>query len=234
MLHKLLILASLTLLLLLSSACRDKNDKVPTIPLNKNFKEFIYFKENSWWVYEHTVDSTRDSIAVVSSEIKIEPRYTDNWESEIGWYVEWFYYNTYSYLTGRLLEYKGATACSRHLGEEKLKNRERPCFYAYRDMGNTLTLIFFYYPVIGYEAKPMGFSTITIAEYYDSLQVGGRYYQDIYRIHETKNPLEGMREINFYIARGYGIIRKEINDKERDMDPDNWQHWNLVNCHIIH
>ncbi len=218
-------------LILTATSCRD-DGPVPTIYLNESFKEFIYFKEGTWWVYQHTEDSTRDSMVVVRSEIKEEPRYTDNWETDIGWYSEEFYYDIYSFKSTKLYGYWGGTACSRDLDEETLRSRDRPCYYGHRRLGGAQSILFFYYPVLGYEVRTGG-TTVTIAKHYDSLEISGRYYHDVYRIHETNNQIEGANETNFYVARGYGIIRKEINDKDRDRDPDNWHYWDLVEANIV-
>jgi hypothetical protein len=222
--------AVLAALMLAVTACRDDDD-APTVYLNENFKEFIYFKEGTEWTYMNTKDSTLATSLVIESRIEIERR---SREERLLAYVETFTYNVYSSRQGHVIEYYGRARGTGPLDEEHLKNeRDRPYYLCNRRSGNAFSQIFFYYPHMGYEARPMGHSIITLSERYDSLKVGGRYYHDVYRIHETKNPIEGIRETNFYVARGYGIIRKEINNKPEPHLPDDWEYWDLVESTII-
>jgi hypothetical protein len=218
-------------LMLTATSCRD-DGPVPTIHLNENFKEFIYFKEGTEWTYMNTEDSTIVSSIVIENSISINEGRPE--EDELPLFMaESFLYKVNSQRIGKIVEYQGVSSGCIDFDERELVEHGSPCFFESRKASNAAFRIFFYYPHIGHKAAPIGHSKITLAEYFDSIYVGGQYYQEIYRIHETKNPLEGKKETNFYVARGYGIIRKELNDKERDMDPDNWQQWDLIESTII-
>ncbi len=218
--------------LIAGSACQDE-DKAPTVYLNENFKEFIYFKEGTEWTYMNLADSTLATSVVTENRVSISEWRRDS-DNRLLANVESFVYSVFSARLNRSIQYRGTSVGAKLHSEEYLKYEiDWPYYIAYRESGSSRSHTFYYYPHIGTEKRPMGLSTITLAEHLDSLNVGGRYYHDVYRIHETKNPIEGVRETNFYVARGYGIIRKEINDKERDLDPDNWQQWDLIESTII-
>lgn len=219
----------LVFVLINSTSCNK--DSVPYVALAPGFKEFILFEEGTWWVYMHTVDSVTDSMVVVSKIVEITD-WEDRETGKIYWRTQDFLYKVYSHRNGRTFEYSGRGACP-PMSDAELNEHPRPCFRARRIIGNSNTLIFAYKPKIGYENKPMEQSTITVAEKYDILEIGGEYYEDVIRIHETKNPTEGTKETNFYIARNYGIIRYDINNKFSVNDKDNWQRWDLVRSHII-
>jgi hypothetical protein len=228
--HSCKILFTSVCILMMIYSCRD-DGPVQTVYLNDNFKEFIYFKEGTEWTYMHTEDSSVETATVVKSEVEIV---TSSREEKLLAYVETFTYNVYSSRLGFTVEYYGRATGTGYLDEEYLKNeRDRPYYLCNRQVGSTFSQIFYYYPHIGHEGSPMGRTKVTIAEHYDSLKVGERHYHDVYRIHETNNQIEGAKETNFYVARGYGIIRKEINNKREPHLPDDWEYWDLIESTII-
>ncbi len=206
------------------SSCCKKDTPPPTYYVPQELKDWMYYKQGSYWVYQDSASNINDSVYVTSSEIKIEDDVDKM--GKIIWKEETFYVYTQSTLSSYIYIDRSSITSSP-------QNCDNTCYIIYRERKTSIgsnvgtTFILFLSPKIGLQAAPNGLTYVTLAAIYDSLQVGGKYFHNVVRMDETKNETEGGGPTKFYIAKHYGIIRKEITAGNTEKT------WNLVNYKIV-
>lgn len=218
------------LIIFLAISCLSvhcKKDKEPiSWPLSQGFKDYIYFKDDTYWVYQDSITKYNDSVWVTESTI-----YTTVDEIDKGWKkkkmeveYELFDYKTRSNSNSKILEYYSnswASCVSRNDTDGSF------CFSCWRKRIDIVSEyssdVFFYEPIESTEA-----GSVTLTNVFDSLKINNITFKSVCRIYDTQNYTENGYETVFYIAKNIGIIRKEIEYKQ-----GKWEIWNLIRYNIV-
>jgi hypothetical protein len=213
--------------LCLGGSCCKKDELLepPVQHLPQELKDWMYFKQNTWWLYQDSASLIMDSVTVDSSRIDIID-FTDPKSGDIQKRVERFSVFTFSNLNSYLYLYSTGLRCMDRY------DPNRVCYDVFRDRyyQNShagMTIAFLFSPIIGSQVAPNGLTAVTLSAIYDSISIGNKYYYNIVKIEETKNETEDNSQTVFYISKNFGIIRKEITTG------NSVQIWNLIDYNII-
>jgi hypothetical protein len=224
--HLIILVFSAIVLLVMGVSCKDKKPSGTscTDPIFCQSvlvaKDFFFFKQGSWWVYEEATSHERDSMYVIQSvnsttnynfDITIKSALTDY---EYHYWPEYYGYNNGCSMNGPV-----SKKCL-------YVNRSK---YKFQNLYAESFVFFIRYNkddfiYTGADVMNCPNNTITIAEIYDSLAVAGASFQHVVRVDELCCFHEGNQPTKFYYTKNVGIIRKDLIDSN--------QVWNLVNYHI--
>ncbi|NOZ46229.1 MAG: hypothetical protein GXO79_05540 [Chlorobi bacterium] len=210
------------LLILFFGDCKKKED-LDYFPLDQNFKDFIYFKNDSYWIYENE-DGITDTQKVINSIITechcIDEVFNDWIISRDHEYIQEFLeYEIISSLDSSIIEVNGGTRC----GSEYDPESKFDCFWA----NYNSNVIFVWYPKSGFEYyRKSDFFRVKLISWFDSLLVHDKYYYDIIEMWQYDNHVE----TSFFFARNYGLVRKIETNM---LWPPDTIKWDLIDSKII-
>jgi hypothetical protein len=204
-------------LLLLSSLaslthCQEKKYVEPEpIPLPPGFKEWMFFKEGTFWVYQDSVTGAFDSVVVTRSENEIIA-YPDKYDKKkIDEKSERILFETNSSLTGKKYRYVSTSRC---FGDWRVDPNAHCFDIRCSDItegdgghpfdGNYIFSFQFYRVPVGY----IGNHYVQVAVRYNSLQVGSNTYKDVVVNHQLASNNEGGLESWYTLAKGVGIVHR--------------------------
>ena len=201
------------------SACKDENSNGKEYfegPLTQELKDYTYFRNGTFWVYEDSATGDLDSFYVYDSQ-NFFTDYLDNSGEPLA-KLEVFQYftkssyngNTYYYLTdlinNRYTDHPGVTIL-RVMEKDDIHTKNH----------------FVHYPLeVGREYQ-YGPSLMRLDARPDKVNFKNTFH-DILVYHDLANTTEG-GETTFYIAKNIGIIRKEITHSNKV--------WNLIRYKIV-
>lgn len=192
----------------LFSGCREEYQEPPVDYLPQDFKDWMFFKEGTYWVYQDSVTGALDSTVVTRTESEIFSIDNEARKSKrrVIKKVERLSYDTYSFATGKKYKYISSDRCP-----ASPNYQTDQCLYLHkiRIPQETYTggadLIFYNMPVGFY------LSAVFLKAKYDSLQVGKRYYKDVVLNWNPANSNEGGVESWYYLAKGIGVVQLRQN-----------------------
>ncbi|HYG16270.1 MAG TPA: hypothetical protein VEC12_11000 [Bacteroidia bacterium] len=215
---KQLLLAALAASALALGSCKDEGTGKPYFegPLTQELKDYTYFRNGTYWVYEDSATGDLDSFYVYDSQ-NFFTDYVDNSGEPLA-KLEVFQYftnssydgNTYYYLTDLI-----NNRYSDHPEVTILRVMER-------NDTNTLNH-FVHYPLEVGKEYQYGTSLMQLADRPDKVNFK-HTFDDVLVYQDFANNTEGGETI-FYIAKNMGIIRKEIKHTSKV--------WNLVRYKIV-
>lgn len=211
------------LLFLTSSSCKDKNKKTyceenpSQCQTISTAKDFFYFKQGSWWVYEEETSHERDSMYIYES---INDPSSYYFSVRIHSELQDYNYHYWPIYTGGSSCSPQNPVSSKCLLIKRSKGKpgefidEGYCFYVYPKINSSLASFNTYFSN----------NKIIVEEINDSYLLDGLPFDKTIKIHELNTFMEGKQPTNHYFAQGVGLIRKELLDSN--------EVWNLVDYHI--
>lgn len=207
--------------MLFISGCKPDKEVEPKLKeylIPQEIKDYALFKPNTYWIYKEQTSGIEDSVFVIS-EWQGKDTLTENGLNGI---YEWFEVKTISSLDGYTYVYWVHMSYSDNnpkiiiVWREKYKNGDY--------VGQTILMTNTFVP--GLVATPYTQDgDIYFIESIEQLQIEGYMFSDVKKLNDTENITESKNETNFYIAKNYGIIKKELVDSV--------QVWNLVRFNIV-
>ncbi len=218
------ILFILIFLFILVGCIKDEPITIPpTYYLPDNFKNWIYFKTGTYWIYKNDTTGIEDSIVVNESYNDIESMIGINQynESKIMYYYEDITMVSYSY-TENIKYHESAFI---YINDPHAIGIS--CTFAKWDItfgwpAYNNTLEFIYEPVLNSKLGRTSVSAI-----FDTLIVAGKLYFNVIQINDTLNTLDGGYPTYYYFAKNYGLIKKEIMETSEVVE------WNLIRYNIV-
>ena len=215
----------LCVVLVCSTTCKDRGP-VPTEYLPQEFKDWMYFKEGTWWHYE-SMDGVVDKVVVDTSFIDMLEWYDYNGkvrDDEPYFIEEWFEYTTTSQLTNAQYKYySGAKLLCDSIRTRSCSHVLMKQLYSSGEGGPRT--IFFYEPIVGSSVGAFVGGTELLA-LRDTMTVKGITYNEVA---EIKQYYYRYGTITYQIAKHFGIIRKIM--EYEDGTPT--EQWDLVDSHIV-
>ncbi len=204
-------------------SCKPEENTPREYPIPQEVLNYFYFKQGSYWVYENDKTGEKDTFVVQQASRAWE----DGPKSERYEGATSVQYNkkeqaTYTYQVFT----QGSAGCIK-------EGSKWPCYSLNCSKvfpGNVLgdSKSFFYPFKKGYGGQAdysSQKSTITMANYFDSLIVSGTTHRKVMVANITNSLVANRKEVNFYWAENVGIVRKEnLTDN---------QTWNLIYYQII-
>lgn len=198
--------------------CRKEKHEEEIKYIPQELKDYMYFKEGTWWVYEEESTHERDSVVVFYNDDSLIT-FDGSTGTPAGTY-EYFDCKTHSSHDDYGYYYSCNTTWTRNERTPVWRDKTKPGDYV------GTTIIMFDKFVVGVKLYPYTQNGIvTFINIYDSLYIQGNFYFNVIQYNDSKNSTENEDSTNFYISRNIGIIRKELIS--------NNQIWNLVSYHII-
>jgi len=179
-------------------------------------KDFMYFKLGTYWIYQDSITGDLDSTYVFSTK---NGKDTSSFFTMVGYLTIISHYSvmeTKSMHFNKMYKYS-CYASKPTIDNYILTNRTAN--------NNGLENIVFAYPLDLGKQFILNENTITIDHFYESLTVASNTFQDVYCISQTKDQTEDDSETKFYIAKNFGIIKKEISGRN--------ENWKLIRSHIV-
>jgi len=206
-----ILIVSLTIFI--STTCKKKQPP-PYVPMTQEFKDYIYFKEGTYWVYKDSINGALDSILVLNDTIKFKPwaGIIKGGVAEVEFYAETFEYDVKSFYDDTIYKYNGGVITS---------NADNNC--ACQDAHKGSERIFLYKLNVGQKQN-----SIKLTSVYDSLKLKNKYFYDVSRFVITDGFASSIPIKVFYISKNQGIIKREIK-----ISTNEWQIWNLIRYKII-
>lgn len=194
------------------------NDPDPPIPsvdeaeMVRQLKEFTYFKEGSYWVYEDSATGDLDSMFV---------HYADDGEGLNSDNEKYYWFNCFIYSTRDSFEYHYTFHSSwstsnpyrSFVFREKTKPGDNVGQTRFVDFPFVLGRYFFW-----------SYDSIQTHDVLDSVTLSAETYHDIAIITHTNDDSE-QSPTEYWVAQNVGIIRYEVADSNRI--------WRLVRKHIV-
>ncbi|MBX9851906.1 MAG: hypothetical protein K2X86_09120 [Cytophagaceae bacterium] len=181
-----------------------KEEPKPTTYLDQEFKDYMFYPDGSYWVYEHESMGWEDSVYLYSQILDIEkqPSIENDYERITLRYSSSFHLDTF---------FVDGNAAHLPIG--------RPCFSYIRFKSNFLAvnIPFFSKRDTGSVYKYNDNISSTYTAYYDSLEILNKYYYKV-KMFEMTGSLDNRLPKKIFHSEKTGIIRKELF---------NGQIWNL-------
>jgi hypothetical protein len=214
-----LILAIFSLSLLFYVSCNngDTPGSYFEAPLPNELKDYTYFKDSTYWVYQDSASGDLDSFFVYDSK-DIFSNYIDNTGKPLA-NMEVFQYFTNSSHDGFTYYYLTDLIANRYNDFPKvriLRVREKA--------GNNIINHFFNYPMEVGKFDTYGNSLLTLTKRADTMTFL-QTYKDVLVYRDTDNATENNDSTTFYVAKNVGIIRKELHTSGKV--------WNLLRYRIV-
>ena len=219
-------LLSILTLLLVITACKDKNKNTNSTFCEDNpgqcqtvlaAKDFFLFKQGSWWVYEEETSHERDSMYV--TEYSNSNGY--DFDCRIKSALTGYEYHYWPFYAG------GNTSCSQtapNSGKCLLVKISKGKIGDFIGEGDCF---FFSYKLNAYETS---FNTefpnnrITVVNILSDFAIGANNFGETVKIHELNTYIEGVQPTNRFYSKNIGLSKLELLDSN--------QVWNLVSYHI--
>lgn len=216
---KAIIFVSISCALLVAS-CHDDPPPAPTVneaEMVRQLKEYTYFKEGSYWVYQDSATGMLDSMFVY---------YADDGEGVNSDNEKYYWFNCYVYSTRDSFEYRywfhSSWTGNSPYRSKLFRIKTRP--------GNNVgeTIIFEYPIVLGNQLYTYGNAfeqnVIRTESRYDSLMIGPLQFYDVVKVSQSMDPSEGSSG-NYYLVRNFGIVAHDISNIDL--------HWKLIRWSFI-
>jgi len=216
--HKLLYRLLAFFILSINSCSSDKEDNGPnndnwTIP--QEVKDYTLFKPGTYWIYEDSASSALDSVYVYDLQRGIDSTTSGNFE--------YFYEYCMHSINGYADDFWVHTQWTKQWNDATVwKSHFKPGDY----VGETFLMV---YPFD--ESRQYGcytddlYNVITVSGLYSNLIINGVSFGNAVSFHNTKNSTEGHVSSNYFTAKNFGLVRKEI--------PDSSRIWNLIRYNIV-
>lgn len=204
--------------ILVLSACKDDSSGKPYFegPLTQELKDYTYFRNGTYWVYEDSATGDLDSFYVYDSQ-NFFTDYLDNSGEPLA-KLEVFQYFTKSSYDGNTYYYLTDLINNRYSDHPKVT-----ILRVVEKGGNHTQNHFVHYPLeVGREYQ-YGSSLMRLEARPDKVNFKNTFH-NVLVYHDLANNTEG-GETTFYIAKNMGIIRKEIKKTNRV--------WNLIRYKIV-
>ncbi|MBX9851905.1 MAG: hypothetical protein K2X86_09115 [Cytophagaceae bacterium] len=196
---------SYILLSFLLFGCPPKKEEPRlTTYLDQEFKDYMFYPDGSYWVYEHESMGWEDSVYLYSQLLAIEEPHnlSNNYERIVLRYGSTFNLDTFHII-----------------GHARDLPIGRPCYSNILFTSNFLAvnIPFFSKRDIGYVFEYNENINSTYTAYYDSLEILSKYYYKV-KVFEMTGSSDSRLPKKIFHAEKTGIIRKELF---------NGQIWNL-------
>ncbi len=201
-----------------SCSC-EKTDDDPNSGLwliDQTVKDYALFKPGTYWVYQDSASGAIDSVYVYNLLTGIDTLHDAH--GDITGYFEYFYvYYNHSF-DGYSGDYWVSTSWTKMYGNTPIW-LER--FKSGNYVGQTYLMV---YPFdldkqYGCYTDDL-YAVISACNIYSNLFVLGMNFGNGVCYHDTKNVTEGHVSSSYFIAKNFGLVRKEI--------PDSLKIWNLI------
>lgn len=203
----------------LSWSC-DKKRQPPEYFLSPEVKEYMFFKAGTYWKYKDTATGEIRSIYVLSDTIYMHENLTHSGEVIAK-------RETFNWVTSKT-EFTGH-ALSKHNAQDSIISAS--VTESLRGINEGVTYVFFY-PFILNESLRPGSTFVTLTDIHDSLTVLGNVYYDVVEFHDDANSIESQYKTVTYVARNYGIVRKDIHVEEKYATQSYWLRYMLYDSNI--
>lgn len=210
------------LLLVLLTSCRK--DPLPVcFDVPAGVKEWTYFEEGSYWVFEQDTTGRRDSVYVVSAAVsdpfdqgeKASPYIFCHYESSLG-------YEVFDYV----LQFEMPDSCTPCIGKTYPN-----CVSVRREMTDSITGegelgLHFYYPVLPPSVRTSAVFSFLIDTFRmvrdTTIYIDGAPVECLKTTH-SKYAFHGGKRATIFHAKNIGVVRMELQDEPS---------WQLVNYSI--
>jgi hypothetical protein len=208
---------SLSLLFYVSCNSGETPGSYFEAPLPRELKDFTYFKDSTYWVYQDSATGDLDSFFVYDSR-DIYSNYIDNTGKPLA-NMEVFQYFTNSSRDGFTYYYLTDLIANRYNdfpNVRVLRVREKA--------GVNIINHFYTYPMEVGKFDAYDNSILTLTKRTDTMTFL-HTYKDVLKYTDNNNSTENNDSTTFYVAKNIGIVRKEI--------PAQGKIWNLLRYRIV-
>lgn len=182
----------------------------------REVKDYCYFKEGSYWIYQDSATGQLDSVYVYYAANGLDTLHNQDYNGLYDWFdckmMSSFDNYTYEH-------WYHATYMSTHPNRAMCyRDKYRPG----DDAGETIIID---YPfVIGQNCYPVGSGTVTTVGFLDSMIVDQIFYHNVDILSQSDDATMNTGHSVYYLSKNIGIIRKE--------KPDSNIVWNLLRYQI--
>ena len=181
-------------------------------------KEFLYFKDGSYWVYEEETTGELDSMYVIGSENYPNSYYfstTIHSQLDSYDYEYWSILGTGCPDTGLVQDGLRCTHIKKLKGKPGDFVSETYVFFYWAEKGDFMTNWVYQHPD----------NAVLVKEVLSTYDLSGETYQDVYVVEEEYDASENKQHTMHYYARNHGLVRKELLDSG--------EVWNLVRYNLV-
>jgi hypothetical protein len=206
--------------------CNDDDGPITLGPLYLGeAKDYVYFKEGSWWVYKNSISKEIDSSVVISDYLELKTYGCS--ENQNSLQKEDYRLNIKSKTICRNLEF----TLRRPWGCQPL-NLLNSYFEVFMDYECGLpkgTSVTFYYP---FDLEKSGNSgqDVFFIQLHDSLQVQNQWYYDVAEFEVDIDYSQNGRKGVYYWARNAGLIKREKHSHVTQQLEESWE---LIDYNVI-
>lgn len=206
----------------LSWSCDKKHVYEYLLP--PEVKEYMFFKAGTYWQYKDTATGDIRSVHVLSDTSYMYEEVLHSGEV-IGKREAFKWTTSKTEFTGRAMApwngNSGKDSIIRASVSESL-----------RGFNEGHTDVFFYPFILNKSLQAHGSTTVTLIDKIDTLVIFGKTYYDVVKFHDESNFTEDQRETVTFVARNYGIVRKDILIEQQNSTKNYWQRYMLQDSHI--
>jgi hypothetical protein len=185
--------------------CKKEQPDPPIDYMPQDFKDWMCFKEGTYWVYQDSITGRLDSTVVTWNKTEIRDFYFEKGDEKPIKKGEILSYETYSFSSGVTYQYVTVDRCL--FSDPDYQNTA--CLSTNRFLmqnghkGNTDEFLYY--------KEPIGYGSFTfLTARYDSLKVGNQYFKNVAVNWQPNFDTPHKIQFWYYIAKGIGIVQIRV------------------------